>query len=112
MDKRNRNDRNIAKHQYLVTNDHHCHWPGCNELVPAARWGCRRHWFMLPYKLRDRISASYRPGQEISKTPSAAYLEAAKAVRDWIIAEADEALALAIDVVRSHPCRFPPRRGR
>lgn len=47
-------------------------------------WGCKVHWFRLPHDLRNRIWATYRPGQEITKTPSVAYLDAAKAVQKWI----------------------------
>jgi hypothetical protein len=47
-------------------------------------WGCRAHWFALPAGLRSRIWETYRPGQEISKTPSAAYLAAARDVQAWI----------------------------
>lgn len=63
---------------------HRCHWPDCQKEVPPAMWGCRSHWFALPKVLRDRIWANYKPGQEITKTPSLAYIEAARAVQDWI----------------------------
>lgn len=63
---------------------HTCHWPGCDRRVPPARWGCRRHWFALPLTLRNRIWATYVPGQEITKTPSAAYIVAAKDAQRWI----------------------------
>ncbi len=63
---------------------HHCHWPGCTTEVPPAMWGCKGHWFKLPTSLRNRIWATYKPGQEITKTPSPAYIEAAKAVQAWI----------------------------
>ena len=63
---------------------HTCHWPGCPKEVPPAMWGCKLHWFALPKHLRDRIWATYRPGQEITKTPSPAYLEAAREVQAWI----------------------------
>lgn len=63
---------------------HTCHWPGCDTAVPPAMWGCRAHWFKLPKPLRDRIWATYRPGQEITKTPSAEYIAAAKDVQAWI----------------------------
>lgn len=63
---------------------HTCHWPNCNVPVPPAMWGCKRHWFTLPKPLRDRIWATYKPGQEISKTPSSEYLDAAAAVQSWI----------------------------
>jgi hypothetical protein len=68
------------------TSGHTCHWPGCGKEVPAAMWGCRVHWYQIPTKLRNLIWATYRPGQEISKTPSKEYVEAAREVRDWIIA--------------------------
>lgn len=67
------------------TRAHHCHWPGCDAQVPPAKWGCRTHWFKLPKGLRDRIWATYRPGQERTMTPSAAYIEAARAAQDWIL---------------------------
>lgn len=63
---------------------HHCHWPGCGAQVKPAVWGCRKHWYMLPDHLRRLIWQTYRPGQEQSKTPSRAYVEAAQAVQKWI----------------------------
>lgn len=63
---------------------HGCHWPGCEDRVPPAKWGCAKHWFALPPELRKRVWATYRPGQEISKTPSAAYVAVAKDVQQWI----------------------------
>jgi len=66
------------------TRKHHCHWPGCEQQVPPAMWGCSYHWFKLPRPLRDQIWATYKPGQELAGTPSAAYVEAAKAVQAWI----------------------------
>lgn len=63
---------------------HTCHWPGCNVAVPPAMWGCREHWFSLPKYLRDEIWRTYRPGQEITKTPSAEYIAAANLVQTWI----------------------------
>lgn len=63
---------------------HKCHWPGCDRDVPAAMWGCYSHWMTLPKFLRDKIWRSYQPGQEISKTPSAAYVEVAREVQAWI----------------------------
>jgi hypothetical protein len=66
------------------TRDHDCHWPGCGRAVPPARWGCARHWKLLPKALRDAIWAAYRPGQEIDATPSRRYLEVARDVQRWI----------------------------
>ena len=63
---------------------HTCHWPGCNKNVPPAMWGCKGHWFLLPARLRNKIWSAYVPGQEITKTPSAKYIEVAKEVQQWI----------------------------
>lgn len=63
---------------------HTCHWPGCGRVVPPAMWGCKPHWFALPRVLRDRVWAAYVPGQEITKTPSEAYMEVAMDVQRWI----------------------------
>jgi len=66
------------------TRDHECHWPGCDKQVPPAMWGCSAHWFKLPKALREEIWDTYRPGQEKTLTPSAAYLVAANKVQAWI----------------------------
>ena len=63
---------------------HHCHWPGCKREVPPAMWGCRAHWYALPWDLRNRIWMTYRPGQEETGTPSRTYVEVAREVQDWI----------------------------
>jgi hypothetical protein len=63
---------------------HHCHWPGCDQIVAPAAWGCRKHWYSLPQGLRNKIWAAFRPGQEQSKTPSRRYVEVAREVQEWI----------------------------
>jgi hypothetical protein len=63
---------------------HFCHWPDCPVMVPPKLWGCKGHWFSLPKHLRDRIWATYKPGQEYTKSPSQAYLYAAEDVQQWI----------------------------
>lgn len=65
-------------------NQHLCHWPGCAHKVPPRLWGCKKHWFKLPLKIRTRILTTYVPGQEVTKTPSLAYIESAKAAHHWI----------------------------
>jgi hypothetical protein len=50
-------------------------------------WGCKRHWFMVPKAIRDRIWATYRPGQCDDKNPSRAYLLAA---REAVVAVAEK----------------------
>ena len=66
------------------TREHTCHWPGCGKQIPPAMWGCKPHWFKLPQRLRNKIWATYEPGQEITMTPSPAYLDAADEVQKWI----------------------------
>ena len=66
------------------TREHHCHWPGCAKQVPPAMWGCKAHWFKLPTRLRNLIWQTYKPGQEVSMTPSKEYLNAANLVQQWI----------------------------
>jgi hypothetical protein len=52
-------------------------------------WGCRAHWYRVPQRLRNRIWNTYVPGQEITKTPSPEYIDAAKAVQQWIAEQGD-----------------------
>lgn len=66
------------------SNGHHCHFPGCGKPCPPAMWGCRACWFKLPKYLRDKIWAAYRPGQEVTKTPSREYVLVARAVDEWV----------------------------
>jgi hypothetical protein len=75
----------------VQTRAHTCHWPGCEKQVPPAMWGCKAHWFAIPAGLRARIWATYKPGQEVNGTPSAAYIQAAKAVQAWIAERDDQA---------------------
>ena len=64
---------------------HLCHHPGCRVAVPPKMWGCRKHWFRLPKHLRDKIWATYVPGQEIRKDPSPEYLAVADEVQRWCL---------------------------
>ncbi len=68
----------------MSSSRHTCHWPGCAAVVPPRMWGCRNHWFALPADIRAAIWAAYVPGQEITKTPSNSYIEAAKVAEHWI----------------------------
>jgi hypothetical protein len=57
---------------------HHCHATDCKASVPPEMWGCRKHWFMVPKPIRDRIWRTYRVGQCDDMNPSREYLLAAK----------------------------------
>lgn len=62
---------------------HACRWPTCPRQVPLKMWGCKTHWFRLPKAIRDRIWATYRPGQEETLDPSAGWIEADEMAREW-----------------------------
>lgn len=64
---------------------HTCHWTGCKVEVPPSMWGCKQHWYQLPKRLRDKIWATYRPGQEITKNPSDEYMSVLIEVEHWIV---------------------------
>lgn len=68
------------------TRGHTCHWPGCSLQVPPALWGCRRHWYMLPRYLRDKIWQEYRIGQEETLDVSGGYISVAREIQQWIAA--------------------------
>lgn len=76
----------LIRDETLPPQVHTCHWPGCGKRVPPKLWGCKAHWYKLPKYLRDAIWREYRPGQEVSKTPSRAYLDVARQVQEWIAA--------------------------
>lgn len=63
---------------------HFCHWPECRRAVPPAMWGCREHWFRLPRRLRAALWVTFKPGQEVTKTPSKAYLRVAEEIQAYI----------------------------
>jgi len=58
---------------------HTCHARRCNRVVPEKMLMCKPHWFMVPRELRDRVWATYRAGQEIDKSPSEEWHQAAGA---------------------------------
>lgn len=58
---------------------HVCHARNCKVAVPPRMLMCKPHWYMVPKELRDRVWATYRPGQEVTKDPSREYLDASMA---------------------------------
>ena len=63
---------------------HLCHAKGCPAPVPPKMFMCKPHWFMLPKATRDRVWAVYRPGQEITKDPSNAYMDVTTRAIAWL----------------------------
>ncbi len=53
---------------------HTCHAAGCRRVVPPRMLMCLKHWRMVHRKLQVTIWNQYRPGQEVDKRPSLAYL--------------------------------------
>lgn len=68
----------------MTEDAHTCHATGCDVPVPPKMFMCKRHWFMLPKPLRDRIWMHYRPGQERDKKPSKEWLQAASDCIKWL----------------------------
>jgi hypothetical protein len=59
--------------------EHLCHAKGCKKPVKPSFLMCFRHWIMVPRRLRTAVLNTYRPGQEVTKDPSYAYIIAAQA---------------------------------
>lgn len=64
---------------------HHCHARNCYVKTRPEMLMCRRHWFMVPKKLRDAVWATYSPGQcdgtaEITRE----WHDAADAAIEWV----------------------------
>lgn len=66
---------------------HNCHARNCEVPVPPKMLMCRRHWYMVPREMRNRVWNTYQRGQEIGQVlPTEAWFEASK--------EAIEAVAI------------------
>lgn len=50
---------------------------GCKTKVDPAKLMCGKHWRKVPKDLQREVWHHYVPGQEITKTPTEAYLLAA-----------------------------------
>jgi hypothetical protein len=67
---------------------HHCHADGCEVRVRPELLMCRKHWFMVPARIRRLVLLSYRPGQCDAGRPSQMWIDAAKdAIRAVAAAE-------------------------
>ncbi len=58
---------------------HTCHAEGCRRRVPPRLLMCKKHWLMVPPKLRQDVWGTYVSGQEDRMDPSREYLDAAMA---------------------------------
>lgn len=60
------------------TDPHTCHAEGFQRHIKPSLFMCREHWRMVPPSEQSAIWRAFRPGQEIDKRPSEAYLRAAE----------------------------------
>lgn len=58
---------------------HRCHVRGCDVEVRKELLCCSFHWGLVPWNLRREVLRNYRPGQCDDKSPSDAWIRAAKA---------------------------------
>lgn len=63
---------------------HHCHALGCARTVPPKLLFCAPHWRTVPINLQRLIWATYVPGQEARKDPTAVYLAAQTYVVNFV----------------------------
>lgn len=63
---------------------HKCHARNCSTPVPPEMLMCRRHWFMVPKRLRDEVWRTYRPGQCDDMRPSRSWHSAADAAIEYV----------------------------
>ena len=66
---------------------HTCHARFCTVEIPERLLMCRRHWLMVPANMRQTVWQTYRHGQEVSKEPTLAYIEAAIAAVHAVAAQ-------------------------
>lgn len=78
------NDRPEHAHEGEEAMKHLCHATGCPVETPPRLFMCGRHWGMLPTEMKNDINRLFRPGQEVSKTPSKQYMLAALAAVKWL----------------------------
>jgi hypothetical protein len=61
---------------------HKCNWPNCEKEVPSELWGCKKHWYMLPHVLRNKVVSSETTGNLGMACVS--YASAAEEIQGWI----------------------------
>jgi len=63
---------------------------------------CPRHWYMVPPSLRTQVWRTYRPGQEVSKTPTQEYIDAARTAINYVAQLEDKpALPETADIIKT-----------
>lgn len=75
---------------FTATPKHSCHARGCSKSVPPRMLMCGFHWRIVPAKLQADVWRTYRRGQEIDKSPSREYLDAARAAIEAVATRENE----------------------
>ena len=65
---------------------HRCRAKDCGIAVPPGHFMCRRHWFMVPLRLRDTILAAGFSGSDEDETETRALLQAVGAAIEAVAA--------------------------
>jgi len=90
-----------------TANTHFCHAVNCKSHVPPRLLFCARHWKMVPRKTQVTVWNNYRPGQEIDKKPTLAYLAIQQtavgevAEKEGYLDEAKKAFAKALSFLKA-----------
>ena len=66
---------------------HTCHATSCEVKTSPEMFMCRKHWFMLPKVMRNKIYSTYRVGQCDDWAISKEYSEVAKECVRFIAAK-------------------------
>jgi hypothetical protein len=74
---------------------HVCHVPGCMTPVKPDKLMCRADWALVPDLMRQAVYATYRPGQEVTKSPSREYVRVALEACRYVAALKKERIANA-----------------
>lgn len=67
-----------------MSEKHYCHIRYCTKEVPPEMFACNKHWLQVPANIRREIWRHYRAGQEVYKTPSPEWLEAARRAQEAV----------------------------
>lgn len=64
---------------------HTCHAIGCREAVPPKLLMCKRHWEMVPQKIRTAIVVNFNPDQCRGRArPSLVWLKYAREAINYV----------------------------
>ncbi len=65
---------------------HNCAIPDCGARIPTSMLMCRRHWFMVPRPLRDRVNDAWSIAPDMRALESPEYMAARQEAIDAVAA--------------------------